>query len=79
MAMAKEHTRFSKRASSELFHKNDAVIYKGWPKAYTHSATEETLHFLWNLKIHYCVHKSLPLVPVLSQMHFPTLFPKIHS
>ena len=29
--------------------------------------SEEMLHVMWNLKVHYCVHRILPLVPVLNQ------------
>jgi len=52
-------------------------------EANSHSASEETPCLLRNPKVHYHVHKSSPLVPLLRQMHpvhnFPPYFPNIHS
>jgi hypothetical protein len=47
------------------------------------SPSQEIPHLSWNPKVHSHVHKSLPLVPVLNQIHpvhtFLPYFPKTHS
>jgi len=52
-------------------------------EANTHSASQETPCLLWNPKVHYHDNCSIPLAPILSQIHlintFPACFLRIHS
>jgi hypothetical protein len=52
-------------------------------EADSHSASQDIPCLVWYPKVHYRIHNSQPLVPIVSQMHpvytFPPNFPKILS
>jgi hypothetical protein len=43
-------------------------------EANSHLASQEIPHPLWNPKVHYPVHNSPPLIPILSQMNPAQIF-----
>jgi hypothetical protein len=59
---------------------NCMVLSSSW-EANSYSSCQEIARVLWNPTVHYRVHKSPPLVPVLKQMYPVRRFyvPKIHS
>jgi hypothetical protein len=70
----------TRRCTPEDNLETSAMEKSSW-KAINFSPSEEISHILWCMKLHYCVHKSLPPVPVVSPTNpvlaLPSYFFKI--
>jgi hypothetical protein len=58
----RERKKHNKLKWTNLTQPTNSIEQSPSLKANSHSATQEIPCLLWNLKIHYCVHKGLPLV-----------------
>lgn len=61
------------RQGAEKFHFISTSLITPWcspsQEVNSSSASHKIPHILQNLKVHYCVHKNMPLVPIMSHIN----------